>query len=49
MFTHGDTDMKDSLHSSIPKELEDDTKVASVGKLIVTQMAWCGCPLMRDV
>jgi hypothetical protein len=49
MFTHGDGDRHDSLRSSIPTELEDGTKVSNVGTLIATQMAWRGCPLMKDV
>jgi hypothetical protein len=50
MFARGDTAEGDSLRSSTPKELEDGTKVASVGKRIATQMAWCECPLlMMDV
>jgi len=36
MFDHRYAAGGDGLRSSIPKELEDDTKVANVGKLIAT-------------
>jgi hypothetical protein len=46
---HGYAVEANSLRSSILKELEDGMKVASVETLIETQMAWCGCLLMKDV